>query len=271
MRRPTATAESVRGWLAAGVLPTVKHFPGLGGATVNTDDGSATIDRTRGELDEDLEPFRAALDAGATLVMASHAVYPALDGERIASQSPAVIDGLLRGELGFQGVVMTDSLEAAAVRAVADVDEAALASARAGVDVMLTTGRGSYIRVFRALLGEARRSPQFRERVRASAARVLEARGSADASAGRTALGRAAREWDGSYVRTAPDRGPPSHIPPPDGELCANRARSGTAVAHSSPPPPYPAAVRAATALRPARAPSAGRGGRAGRAPRGAA
>ena len=171
-----ATAASVRGWLAGGVLPTVKHFPGLGGATVNTDEGSATIDRTRSELDADLEPFRAALDAGAPLVMASHAVYPALDGERIASQSPAVIDGLLRGELGFEGVVMTDSLEAAAVRAVADVDEAALASARAGVDVMLTTGRGSYIRVFRALLGEARRSPEFRERVRASAARVLEAR-----------------------------------------------------------------------------------------------
>jgi beta-N-acetylhexosaminidase len=108
--------------------------------------------------------------------MASHAVYPALDGDRIASQSPAVIDGLLRGELGFDGVVMTDSLEAAAVRAVADVDAAALASARAGVDVMLTTGRGSYIRVFRALLAEARRSPAFRARVRSSAARVLAAR-----------------------------------------------------------------------------------------------
>ena len=176
-----ATADSVRGWLAAGVLPTVKHFPGLGGATVNTDDGSATIDRTRGELDEDLEPFRAALDAGTTFVMASHAVYPALDGEHIASQSPAVIDGLLRDELGFDGVVMTDSLEAAAVRAVADVDEAALASARAGVDVMLTTGRGSYIRVFRALLAEARRTTRSSgDRVRASAARVLGARSSRD-------------------------------------------------------------------------------------------
>jgi beta-N-acetylhexosaminidase len=162
------------------VATTAKHFPGLGGATVNTDDGPATIARTRAELDADLEPFRAAIDAGTEFVMAGHAVYPALDPDRIASQSQAVIDGLLRDELGYDGVVMTDSLEAAAVRAVADVEEAALASARAGVDVILTTGRGSYIRVFRALLAEAREDPEFRRRVRVSAARVLAAQSSRD-------------------------------------------------------------------------------------------
>ena len=97
--------------------------------------------------------------------MAGHATYPALDGLHIASQSPAVIDGLLRDELGFDGVVMTDSLEAAAVLAAGDVDESALASARAGVDVMLTTGRGSYIRVYRALLAQARADAGFRRRV----------------------------------------------------------------------------------------------------------
>ena len=89
--------------------------------------------------------------------MVSHATYPALDREHIASQSPAIIDGLLRDELGYEGVVMTDSLEAAAVQAVTDVEEAAIASAEAGVDLILTTGRGSYIRVFRALLARARR------------------------------------------------------------------------------------------------------------------
>jgi beta-N-acetylhexosaminidase len=176
----TAVAESVRGWREAGVATTVKHFPGLGGATVNTDDGPATVNRTRDELEADLEPFRAALAAGTEFVMASHATYPALDPDRIASQSPVVIDGLLRRELGYRGVVMTDSLEAAAVRAVADVEEAAIASARAGVDVILTTGRGSYIRVFRALLAEARSDPEFRRRVRASAARVLAAQSSLD-------------------------------------------------------------------------------------------
>ena len=175
-----AVAESVRGWHDAGLATTVKHFPGLGGATVNTDDGPATVERTREELEADLEPFRAAIDDGTEFVMAGHATYPALDPDRIASHSPAVIDGLLREELGFEGVVMTDSLEAAAVQAVADVEEAAIASARAGVDVILTTGRGSYIRVFRALLAEARSDPEFRRRVRASAARVLAAQSSTD-------------------------------------------------------------------------------------------
>jgi beta-N-acetylhexosaminidase len=88
------------------------------------------------------------------------------------------VDGVLRDRLGFEGVAMTDSLEAAAVQAVSDVEEAAVASARAGIDVILTTGRGSYSRVYDALLAEAREDPEFRERVRASAARVLAAQSS---------------------------------------------------------------------------------------------
>ena len=91
-----------------------------------------------------------------------------------------MIDGLLRDELGFDGVVMTDSMEAAAALAAGDVDESALASARAGVDVMLTTGRGSYIRVYRALLAQARADAGFRRRVAESAARVLAAQSSKD-------------------------------------------------------------------------------------------
>jgi beta-N-acetylhexosaminidase len=172
-RAAAAVSESVAGWHEAGVATTVKHFPGLGGATVNTDEGPATVARSRAELETDLAPFRAAIDAGTEFVMASHATYPAIDGLHIASQSPAVIDGLLRDELGFDGVVMTDSLEAAAVLAVAGVEKAAVASAQAGVDVILTTGRGSYIRVYRALLAQARADPEFWRRVRESAARVL--------------------------------------------------------------------------------------------------
>lgn len=169
-----AVAESVRGWREGGVAPTLKHFPGLGGSTINTDFGPATVGRTAAELRaEDLAPFRAGIEAGAPLVMAGHAIYPAVDGERIASQSAPVIEGLLREELGFDGVVMTDSTEAAAVQAVSDVELAARRNVEAGVDIVLTTGRGSYIRVFRALRAQARRSPAFRERVRESAARVL--------------------------------------------------------------------------------------------------
>ena len=175
-----AVAESIGGWQEAGVATTVKHFPGLGGATVNTDDGPATVDRTRRQLEDDLAPFVWAVGADTEFVMVSHATYPALDPERIASQSPAIVDGLLRDELGYDGVVMTDSLEAAAVQAVTDVEEAAIASAEAGVDLILTTGRGSYNRVHGALLARARQDATFRERVRASAARVLAAQSSLD-------------------------------------------------------------------------------------------
>jgi beta-N-acetylhexosaminidase len=169
-----AIAEAVRGWRAGGVMPTLKHFPGLGGATVNTDDGPATVARTRDQLAEDLVPFRSGIAAGAPLVMLSHAVYSALDPGHIASQSPAVAQALLREELGFRGVSMTDSLEAAAVRAVTpDPGVAAVASVGAGVDMILTTGRGSYIQVFRALLAKAREDPAFRARVKESAARVV--------------------------------------------------------------------------------------------------
>jgi beta-N-acetylhexosaminidase len=169
-----AMAESVRGWRAGRVAPAAKHFPGLGGAVTNTDDGPATIERTAEQIrSEDLLPFRTAIDAGVPLVMAGHARYPALDPERIASQSRPIIQGLLRDELGYDGVVITDSTEAAAVQAVTGVQEAALRNVRAGVDIVLTTGRGSYIQVYRALLAEARRDPAFRARVRESAERVV--------------------------------------------------------------------------------------------------
>jgi beta-N-acetylhexosaminidase len=173
-----AVVDAIGGWHAAGVATTVKHFPGLGGATVNTDDGSSTIRRTREELQADLAPFRAAIAAGTEFVMASHATYPALDGLHIASQSPAIVDGLLRHDLGYDGVVMTDSLEAAAVQATGDIEQAAIASISAGVDMILTTGRGSYSSVYRALLERAKSDPEFRSKVRASAARVLAAQSS---------------------------------------------------------------------------------------------
>jgi beta-N-acetylhexosaminidase len=105
--------------------------------------------------------------------MVSSAVYPALDGRHIAAQSPAVLQTLLRRELGFKGVAVTDSLEAAAVRAVGDVETNSVASVAAGMDLILTTGRGSYIHVYRALLARAKADRRFRGRVRESAARVL--------------------------------------------------------------------------------------------------
>ena len=169
-----AMAAAVAGWRAGGVAATAKHFPGLGGATVNTDDGPATVRRTRAELEAtDLPPFEAAIQAGVSLVMVGHARYPALDPDRIASQSGAIVEGLLRDRLGFRGVVVTDSMEAQASIATGSITTVSERAVRAGADLVLLTGQGSYAPVFDHLLGLARSSPPFRARVRESAARVL--------------------------------------------------------------------------------------------------
>ena len=150
---------------------TIKHFPGLGEATENTDDVSVTIDTPRAGLA--LGPFEAGIEAGAPLVMVSHALYPALDDEAIASQSRPVVEDLLRDELGFEGAVVTDSIEAQAVLDRSGVAEAAERSVEAGVDLVLMTGSGSWNEVYPRLLRRARRDPAFRERVAESLERVL--------------------------------------------------------------------------------------------------
>jgi beta-N-acetylhexosaminidase len=170
-----STRASIAGMRAAGVAATAKHFPGLGGAAVNTDDASATVATPRSTLaDSDLVPFRAAVAEGVPLVMLSHALYPALDGERIASQSRPIVTGLLRRELGYEGVIVTDSIEAQAVLDRSGIAAAAERSIEAGADLILMTGSGSWNEVFPRLLARARESRGFRQRVRESAARVLE-------------------------------------------------------------------------------------------------
>jgi beta-N-acetylhexosaminidase len=165
-----ATRASIRGMREAGVAATAKHFPGLGGSTVNTDDAPATVP---GDVAGDLVPFEAAVAEDVPLIMLSHALYPALDANEIASQSQAIATRLLREELGFEGVAVTDSMEAQAVLARHGVADAAERSIRAGADLLLLTGSASWNEVFPRLLEEAQASPAFRERVRESAARVL--------------------------------------------------------------------------------------------------
>jgi beta-N-acetylhexosaminidase len=166
-----STRAAIEGMSAAGLAATAKHFPGLGGAQVNTDDASADVP---GEREGDLAPFRGAIAADVPLVMLSHARYPALEPNMIASQSPVIVTRLLREELGFQGVIVTDSIEARAVLDRSGVARAAELSIRAGADLILTTGSASWNQIHPWLLRRARASEGFRERIRRSAARVLD-------------------------------------------------------------------------------------------------
>ena len=158
-------APSVRAYRGTGVAPTLKHFPGLGAASANTDTARVT---TRPSV----APFRLGIRAGAPAGMLSHAVYPGLDRGAVASQSRAIVTGLLKGRLGFRGVAMTDSLEAYAVRSRMSMERAAVRSIRAGIDLIVTTGAGTHLRVLRALTRAARRSPAFRARLADAGARV---------------------------------------------------------------------------------------------------
>jgi beta-N-acetylhexosaminidase len=133
-------AATVRGLQTEGVAATVKHFPGLGDAPVDTHHNLAVVNTSRAELDaRELVPFRAAIDAGARLAMSAHLAVPALTGSADvpASLSDAVLSGLLRDDLRFDGLTITDALDMAGVNAsVADPLAAALA---AGEDLLLGT------------------------------------------------------------------------------------------------------------------------------------
>lgn len=170
----TAVVDSVRAHAEAGVAATVKHFPGLGRAAENTDEAAVVIDASKHDLERsDLLPFRAAVKADAPLVMLGHATYPALDARNVASRSPAVVD-LLREQLGYEGVIITDSLEAEGSLGdgAISVARAARESVAAGVDIVLMTGSASWGPARTELLAQARHDEDFAARVEESAARV---------------------------------------------------------------------------------------------------
>ncbi len=139
---PVVGGESVVGFIrgvqAGGGLATVKHFPGHGETSVDSHAELATLNLSRERLDAvELGPFRAAIEAGVDAVMVAHIWYPALDPERVpASLSHNVISGLLRDELDYDGLIMTDALDMNAIDLQYEFGEAAAMAVEAGVDVL---------------------------------------------------------------------------------------------------------------------------------------
>lgn len=131
-------AASVLGYRSADVAPTAKHFPGLGSTSVNTDNGIAVTHETKAQFERnDLPPFRAAIAAGIPMIMAAHIVAPALDPSGApASLSHPIVTGLLRKQLHFNGVVITDALSAAALQNV-PVPQRSVQAVEAGDDELL--------------------------------------------------------------------------------------------------------------------------------------
>ena len=133
-----AVSAVVPGYTSAGVAATLKHFPGLGKVTANTDTTANVVDRVtqRSALTEG--PWRSGIAAGAGLVMISSAHYARIDAHHIAAFSPIVITGMLRDDLGYTGVVISDDLGNAVAVAAVEPGQRAVSFITAGGDVVLT-------------------------------------------------------------------------------------------------------------------------------------
>jgi beta-N-acetylhexosaminidase len=172
----SAVSTVVTASRAAGVGTTLKHFPGLGRVTVNTDTGTGAVDPATTVDDAALGPFSAGIAAGTTAVMISSARYPALDPRNLAVFSRAVVTDLLRDRLGFGGLVVTDDVgQAVAVQAV-PVGDRAVRFVAAGGDVVLTVRSSDAAPMTAALVATAAAEPVFAAQVDAAVTRVLQAK-----------------------------------------------------------------------------------------------
>ena len=146
--------QTARGLSASGVIPVVKHFPGHGDTAVDSHYDLPVVTKTVEELEElELKPFRAAVEAGLPAVMVAHLLLTEVDDSRPATLSPAVVTGLLREELGFDGVVFTDDLTMGAISNTYGMGEAAVLAFEAGCDVLLVChGRDNLTAAYEALL-----------------------------------------------------------------------------------------------------------------------
>jgi beta-N-acetylhexosaminidase len=182
------TAAAIRGCRSAGIACAPKHFPGLGAVSQSTGQGPATVGLDKIALaDRDLPPFEAAFAEGAQAVVVSHAFYTAYDPVTPASLSPLVTFELLRQQLGFEGVAITDDLGAGAIVARGAAGEtgggrpaggtavtaAAIAALQAGADMLMIGSPEDQPGVAEALVSAVRSGELAEERLDEAVGRVL--------------------------------------------------------------------------------------------------
>jgi beta-N-acetylhexosaminidase len=175
------TAMAVAGLQGAGVAACTKHFPGHGRTGTDTHEAIATIEGGLTDLRlRDLPPFEAAIRAGTLAIMPSHLRVPELTGDLPATVSGAALTGLLRGELGFTGVIVSDALEMRATRDMFGIPGAAVLAVAAGTDLLCLGRDGSeddYLAVREALVTAVRDGTLDGGRLEEAADRVARLRG----------------------------------------------------------------------------------------------
>jgi beta-N-acetylhexosaminidase len=166
----------IRGMEQAGVATTAKHFPGLGRVVGNTDFTSGVVDTVTGPENPYLKSFQAAIKAGVSFVMVALATYTRIDPHHLAAFSPRVMRELLRQQLGFRGVIVSDDLGAAA--AVAGLSPAArgIDFVAAGGDLITSQSLPAAIAMDQAILARAAGDTAFRSTVNSAVMRILDAK-----------------------------------------------------------------------------------------------
>ncbi|MCU1658051.1 MAG: Beta-N-acetylhexosaminidase [Pseudonocardiales bacterium] len=160
----------------AGVDPTVKHFPGLGRVSGNTDLASGVLDTVTTRHDQYLAPFADAVRSRVPFVMISTAIYTRIDPDRPAAFSPTIVTGMLRGDLDFGGVIISDDVGIAKQLSDYSIGGRAVSFIAAGGDIVLTVDATQTGEMTAAVLARARRDPAFKRQVDAAALAVLRAK-----------------------------------------------------------------------------------------------
>lgn len=168
-------AAFMAGMTQAGVATTAKHFPGLGRVVDNTDFSAGVVDDVTTSGDPYLASFRATIRAGVPFVMVALATYTRIDPLHLAAFSPIVMRGLLRGSLGFRGVIMSDSLTATAV-ATMPPGQRAVEFLLAGGDLIVARTTDATVAMVAAVRARAATDRSFAGRVDDAALRILEAK-----------------------------------------------------------------------------------------------
>ncbi|MBB6669697.1 beta-N-acetylhexosaminidase [Cohnella nanjingensis] len=169
-------AAAVRGYRDAGVTATVKHFPGHGDTNVDSHQALPLVAHDRQRLHEvELMPFKAAIAVGVDAIMTAHVVFPAYEDRSIpATLSPRILTGLLREELGFEGLITTDCLEMNAIWKGVGVGEGAVMAVEAGADLVLISHRIELqIEGIEAVIAAVRSGRISEARIDASVERLL--------------------------------------------------------------------------------------------------
>ncbi len=174
-------AAYIRGAHASGMMTTVKHFPGHGDTATDSHLGVAQVTGDMGRLKSvELPPFQKAIEAGVDSVMVAHVSVPALDADpnHVATTSPAIVTGLLKNQLGFKGIIVTDALDMAALtrQYAANIGRAAVDAFKAGNDVLLIPA--DLDASYRAMLEAVRSGEISKAQLDASVLKILKAKAS---------------------------------------------------------------------------------------------